>query len=66
MPCVLIQNKVKHGGTVQIVSNMVKFNFFKGYYINPEDIKIGIVSNNPHRAMDAYIKYLIKKHLDNI
>lgn len=45
---------------------MINFNLLQGYYINPEDIKIGIVSNNPHRAMDAYIRHLIKKHLDNI
>ena len=45
---------------------MIKFKLLQGYYINPEDIKIGIVSNSPQRAMDAYIKHLIKKHLKNI
>ena len=57
---------LKTGGTVQIVSNMVKFNFFKGYYINPKDLNVGIVSKRPWHAMDAYIRHLIKKHIENI
>jgi len=45
---------------------MIRFNFLRGYYINPEDLKVGIVGRNPQRSMDAYIRHLIKKHLNKI
>jgi len=57
---------LKIGGTAQIASNMIKFKFLKGYYINPQDLKVGIVSKRPWHAIDAYIKHLIKNHIKNI
>lgn len=45
---------------------MVKFKLLQGYYVNSENLSVGIVSKNPHHAMENYKRYLIQKHIEKI